>query len=323
MHDDVYEGREGWLFLVGGSNKVRTLYDPNSELLPNGKLQRWAELIEGRARRLEAMGIQYIHVSVPEKLTIYDDKLRDPPPVDWQLSPAVRLRDMLRASPYAHVLLDLIEPFRSAPDRDDFYLKTDSHWTAAGCFRAYRLICERIGIAPQLDLLSRKHVDFGAHFDLGSKLRPPVAEVLKFYDFTKDSVRWHANAIAQYLDAVTMEAVIHAGSHVAFKNEAPSAADKRILIFGDSYSSQRSDSLTAMLAESAREVEFIWSTNLDWDHIARMRPDVVVYELVERFMTIVPKDNFNLRRANLWPGLRAQWLLYKARRRAASGAKHV
>jgi alginate O-acetyltransferase complex protein AlgJ len=269
------------------------------------------------------MGIQYIHLNVPEKLTIYDDKLAKPPIVDWKLSPAVRLRDALRGSSYAHAWLDLIALFRAASNRDDLYMKTDSHWTAAGAFMAYELICERIGIAPQLDLLSRKYLDFGAYFDLGVKMNPPVAEVLKFYDFTRDSIRGRANAIARYLDAVTTDAVIHAGSHVAFKNEAASAADKKILIFGDSYSSQRTDSLTGMLAESAREVEFIWSSNLDWAYIERMRPDVLVYELVERFMTIVPRDNFNLRRANVWPGLRAQWLLYKTGNRAAPRAKLV
>jgi hypothetical protein len=50
-----------------------------------------------------------------------------------------------------------------------------------------------------------------------------------------------------------------------------------------------------MLAETAREVEFIWSSNLDWSYIKRARPDIVIYDLVERFMTILPADKLNLR----------------------------
>jgi hypothetical protein len=319
----VHVGQDGWLFLVGGTNAVGTLYDRGSPRLPDAKLHRWAKLIEERARRLEAIGIQYLHVSVPEKLTIYDNKLNDPPVVDWRLSPAMRLGEMLRSSPHAHVWLDLIGPLRAARGEDDLYMKTDSHWNAAGCFVAYKAICERIGMAPEVDLLARPYLDFGAYLDLGSKLQPAVPEVFKFYDFTKKSTRWYANSIAEYLDAVAHDAVMHVGSHVAFKNDAPTAADKKILIFGDSYASQRPDSLTGMLAETAREVEFIWSSSLDWGYIKRARPDVVVYELVERFMTVLPKDSLNLRWQLLRHGWRAKWLHYKAQRRVASGAKHI
>jgi hypothetical protein len=318
----VHVGQDGWLFLVGGTNAAGTLYDRASPRLPDAKLHCWAKLIGDRARRLEAMGIQYLHVSVPEKLTIYDNKLSDPV-VDWRLSPAMRLGEMLRRSSRADVWLDLIEPLRAARGEDDLYMKTDSHWNAAGCFVAYKAICERIGMAPELDLLARPYLDFGAYLDLGSKLQPPVPEVFKFYDFTKNSTRWYANTIAEYLDAIAHDAVMHVGSHVAFKNEAPSAANKKILIFGDSHASQRADSLTGMLAETAREVEFIWSSSLDWGYIKRARPDVVIYELVERFMTVLPKDDLNLRWQLLRHGWRAKWLHYKAQRRTASRAKHI
>src|SRR6478609_726779 len=75
----VHKGRDGWLFLIGGSNSVSSLYDRDSALLGDKTICKWADLIERRARRFEQMGIQYIHTHVPEKLTIYDDKLWDPP----------------------------------------------------------------------------------------------------------------------------------------------------------------------------------------------------------------------------------------------------
>jgi alginate O-acetyltransferase complex protein AlgJ len=156
--------------------------------------------------------------------------------------------------------------------------------------------------------LSRKYLDFGAYCDLGAKMNPPIAEAFRFYDFTNHSNRWYCNAIAQYLETVTHDARIHVGSHVAFKNDAPSAAAKKILIFGDSASSQRADSLTGMLAETLSEVEFIWSTHFDWGHIERARPDVVLYEMVERFMTMLPRDNLSLRRALLLRSWLAKWL---------------
>jgi alginate O-acetyltransferase complex protein AlgJ len=319
----VHKGRDGWLFLIGGSNSVSSLYDRESGLLGDKTVRKWADLIERRARRFEQMGIQYIHTHVPEKLTIYDDKLWDPPIVDWRLSPAVRLREMLKSSPHSDVYLDLVEPFRTAPDKDQLYFKTDSHWSGEGCYFAYRLLCERIGIAPEPDLLSRAHQSLDGVLDMGSKFDPPIYEPVKLYDFRMKTRRVFRNAIARYLETPEFGAQIHVGTHVRYFNPTPGAAKKKILIFGDSFSSQRGDALTAMLAETARDVEFVWSSNLDWTYIKRARPDVVIYEIVERFMTVLPKDNLNLRWHLLRQGLRAKWLQYRAKRRAAARARHV
>jgi alginate O-acetyltransferase complex protein AlgJ len=317
----VHKGRDGWLFLIGGSNSVSSLYDRNSVLAGDDTIRKWADLIEQRARRFETMGIQYVHVNVPEKLTIYDDKLWDPPIVDWRLSPAVRLREMLQRSPYGGVWLDLIEPFRTSPDKDRLYFKTDSHWSGEGCYFAYRLLCERIGLHPEPDLLTRAHQEIDGKLDMGSKFDPPIYEPVKFYDFRMKTKRVYTNAIARYLERPEFGAQIHVGTHVRYLNQTPGAQKKKVLIFGDSFSSQRGDALTAMLAETARDVEFVWSSNLDWAFIKRVKPDVVVYELVERFMTVVASDKLSIRRTIARQWWKAQRLHFEARRQAARQAK--
>jgi alginate O-acetyltransferase complex protein AlgJ len=312
----VYEGQEGWLFLIGGSNSIGALYDRNAPLLNDAKLQQWVKLIEGRAHRLERMGIEYIHISIPEKLTLYDNKFHDPPIVDWRLSPAIRLREMMRRSRYAHVCLDLIGPFRAAREEIELYYRTDTHWTPEGCFLAYKLLCEKLGIRPELGLLTRPRREVESVLDLGLKMEPPVLEPLRLYNFTKDSQKTYRNVIAQYLETVTANALVHIGAHIRYKNSNPSAANKKILIFGDSYASLHPDGLTAMLAETARDVEFIWSSNLDWAYIKRAQPDIVVYDLVERFMTMVANDRLSLRRTVAGQVLKAKWLQLRGRRRA-------
>jgi hypothetical protein len=314
----VYEGQDGWLFLTGGSNAIGALYDRDAPLLNDAKLDQWAKLIEERAGRCQRMGIEYVHISIPEKLTIYDNKLHDPPIIDWRLSPAMRLREMMQRSRYGHVWLDLIEPFRAARDEKQLYYKTDTHWSPEGCFLAYKLLCEKIGIRPEPTLLMRPCREVESVLDLGLKMDPLIYEHLKLYDFTKESTRTYRNSIAKYLDTVTANAVVHVGSHVAFKNDSPAAANKKILVFGDSYASQRPDGLTAMLAETAREVEFIWSSNLDWAYIKRAKPDIVVYDLVERFMTLVATDQLSLRWTVARQAMKAKWLQFKGGRRSAA-----
>jgi hypothetical protein len=102
---------------------------------------------------------------------------------------------------------------------------------------------------------------------------------------------------------------------VRYRNTTPTAQNKKILIFGDSFASQRGDALTAMLAETASDVEFVWSSNFDWSYIRQAKPDVVIYELTERFMTILAEDRLNLRWTTMRQILKAQRLRLRAKLR--------
>jgi hypothetical protein len=74
------------------------------------------------------------------------------------------------------------------------------------------------------------------------------------------------------------------------------------------------NSLTGMLAETATEVEFIWSSNLDWRYIERARPGVVIYELAERIMWYLPEDNFSIRMLFWKQGWKAKWHQFRSQK---------
>ena len=66
------------------------------------------------------------------------------------------------------------------------------------------------------------------------------------------------------------------------------------MLFGDSYAHFTPIMLTIMLAETFREVHFVWSASIDWGYVERARPDLVIVEIAERFMLRVPDDTFDL-----------------------------
>ena len=87
---------------------------------------------------------------------------------------------------------------------------------------------------------------------------------------------------------------MHVGSHVRYENSDP-LIDKKVIIFGDSFSEYRGHLLTGMFAETYAEVNFIWNSSLDKKFITKLNPDVVITELAERFMPkTVPSDQFCL-----------------------------
>ncbi|PWB84350.1 MAG: hypothetical protein C3F11_01780 [Methylocystaceae bacterium] len=292
-HRLVHEGLDGWLFLTGGANFVTTLYDRHSGHLPDAKLERWHAIIKERVGRCRELGIDYVHVVVPEKLTIYGHK-QSSPLVDPDLAPAVRLGERFANTPSSRHWIDLVASMRAIRDDIDLYWKTDTHWTAEGCLLAYEMLCEALSLEPNNDLRARPFREFAAIMDLGGKMNPVIWETIKEYEWVRDAERVYANRVTQILETPEYGGEIHVASHVKFAN--PTAAnEKRLLLFGDSFSSPRSNLLTGLLAETVREVDFIWSANIDWRYVESVRPDILVSEMPERFMALAPNDRFHLR----------------------------
>src|ERR1700760_3659297 len=70
----VHIGKDGWLFLAAGSNEaLRLLTD--SEWFVAEDAQNWALKLAERQRRLNALGAQYFHMWVPNKIKVYREQL--------------------------------------------------------------------------------------------------------------------------------------------------------------------------------------------------------------------------------------------------------
>lgn len=301
IEGDVLIGKDGWLFLSGGSNSPLDYYLNKIEF--NAQLIRgWCDLLESRREKLS--GYKYIHLFVPNKETIYDHKIGG----ECVLVPGNPLGVLFRhlsqeqSELLADVAINPVSYFRKIRDDYQLYWKTDSHWSPAGCFAAYQLVCAKLGIKPRDDLLRRPFVEGALAMDLGSKLTDKREETVRFYNFCKDSFRAEENELVKFKEENNLENEpgLHVGSHVKFVN--PSALYKqKVIIFGDSFSECRPSLLTGMLAETFYETHFIWSTALDYDFISEVSPDIIISEIAERFMPVVPRDDFHVRH---FPGQR-------------------
>ncbi len=305
----VHEGRDGWLFLTGGTNFVTTLYERDGGHLPDANLRRWRDAIVERRRRCDALGIAYAHLVAPEKLTIYGHK-QACPLVDIDLAPAIRLETLFKENAGAFGWVDLVSPMREMRDDVDLYWRTDTHWTPEGSLLAYERLCDALNLAPNAGLATRPAQALNKIMDLGSKFDPPLWESVREIDWIAGAQRVYVNGIARILETPLHGGDIHVGAHVIFRNEdAPN--NKKILLFGDSFASVGHDRLTAQLAETARELVFVWSANVDWGLVERLEPDILVTEIAERYMALAPNDRFSLRLTEFTQ-------LIKARRREAA-----
>lgn len=300
----VHEGLDGWLFLTGGSNFVTTLYQRDGGNLPDVALARWRDAIADRKRRCDAAGAGYAHLVAPEKLTIYGDK-QAAPLIDADQAPAIRLGGLLRGDCAASSYVDLVAPMRAQRAEADLYWRTDTHWTPAGCRLAYEALCDALRLAPNRELAARPVAEGGRLMDLGVKLDPPVWEIIREAHWLRDASRIYENAVVRLLETPGYGGEIHVGCHARFANpRAPNAC--RLMLFGDSFCGVGPHRLTAMLAETVAQLDFIWSVNVDWRLVRRMKPDIVVTEMAERFLSTPPGDRFDLRATVIRQRLLAQ-----------------
>lgn len=287
---DVHIGIEGWLFLIGGSNKVLGQFDGSSAGL--AEIKAWKEVIKERYIHCKSINAKYFTFVAPEKLTVYDNKL-DNLKVNLENSLYNKLSKNLLINSYIQKsFIRSLKAFRENRDVENLYQKTDTHWTPAGCLIAYNLICSACGARSRTDFKQRSFYDEYSPGDLGVKLVPPSAELRRFYNFEKNSKRIYANTIA--LDYENGICSSSGGTHIIYENNSSGADPRRLVLFGDSYSNFKSASLLVMLAETFKEVHFVWSPVIDWAYVTKIRPDILVAEIAERFLCQSASDSYTV-----------------------------
>ena len=293
---DVHRGKDGWLFLIGGSNDALGYYT-SPDVFTDVTVRQWTSLLLARRERCRELGITYAHLIVPDKLGVYGDKFDGRLPYRSR-SPATVLPQAAANAGLGNELVDILPELVRNRKEARLFWQTDTHWTFEGCLIAYRVLCDRLGLAPVPDIVRGDSVSFGLLLDLGQKLDPPVVEQFHTGRVAQRARRVAANPLVCWKERHGLEndGGLHVGSNVVFCNHHPGAVDKCAVLFGDSFSEYRPHLLTGMLAETFRELHFVWSASIDWDYVRRVGPDVLITETAERFAGQVPTDDFDLDR---------------------------
>lgn len=291
---DVHEGVDGWLFLVGGSNDVRRYYN-DAAYFTDSHSANWCQLLIARNERLLRSGVQYLHIIAPDKISVYPDYFGAPLP-NFRRHPSRLVRERLESVGCGGLLVDPLHAFSQSHNRDRLYLKTDTHWTYRAGQIVLELVAERLGSPRRLDLTSRSLTYYEMVWDLGSKVKPHIHEQ-NFAVKTKPTVRRvYANQRAlDFEENVRLgKPVSHGSIYTKFENTAPTAIDKVLVIFGDSFMDFQDSNTTTIFAENFREVHFVWSPSIDYDFVERVGAQVVITELAERFMVELPRDSYSV-----------------------------
>lgn len=274
IENGVLVAPNGELFLAGKAHNVFAYATGELRVDPTS-IQNLRDNIEFRHDRARALGIPYMHLIAPEKFKVEPDGF-----------PIKSPRSI--ADSYLEGGCQFIYPIEELrPDAQGrSYYRTDTHWAQPGRMRMARLIGLNAGLDPasvnrtcQMMFEDMKAADKPRFGDLGSKLVPPQGEphlILKW----RSPVKMFDNGLAH------VNGPMNDGSMTVVYSQHETAADKILLIFGDSYL----HTSLANLAYLFKRIVFCRARFWHEEVVTSVQPDVVVSQMAERYLSFVSPD---------------------------------
>ena len=272
-------GQGGWYFLRGDEHGELALYR-GTDRFSDDELEQWIATMERRQAALASQGIRFLIAVAPSKHEIYPEHLPG-----WAniVDPISRYEQVVAriAEGSSLELVDLHEPLRRAKREHRVYHMTDGHWNEVGAYYAYVAIVERLQRDfPKLVArpLSWFDVTWSAEpFGVITRRMNVADQVLEDVPSLRPQGRSHVTE-RSWPDGDPVgeiEELYFTQRFVSDLRGAPS-----VVFLRDSFSTD----LAVFAKETFHSTVLLHHRfgQFREDEVLRYKPDVVVYELLER-----------------------------------------
>jgi len=280
-HPWVLVGKDDWLYLTDDSDKATLRHDP---LFSENELSAWTQVLEARRRWLAKRNIRYLVVIAPSKCTVYPEHLPEnfkPVRTESRLEQfinAMRTKTSVRT-------LDLRPSMLAAKETEKYqpiYFKTDSHWNFVGARKATSVMVNNItDWFPSLASVADKDTKV-VHSELTNG---DLAGMLGLQGYLKEdqlllvpngTFSWHDSKDMPHppLDAPRR-------SHEPFATEVDDGNLPKAVALRDSFF----QNVRFYLSNYFRRITYYWQLHeFPAEAIEKEHPDIVIQEIVERFL---------------------------------------
>lgn len=273
----VLVGTDGWLFLGNDFGNVIDEYagieDPENELLNN-----ISNKIRTTRKWLRDKQIDLFIVIAPNKHSVYGEYLGIKR--ETRNNYTRDIIDYVKGQT-GFKIINLTSVLINNKEQFPLYYKTDTHWNDLGAF---------IGYTEIMRYLKQSHADIEAlnlnDFELKNEITNlhDLNKILRFHQQEE-----HIKLIYRHEAAKKDEKRLSIPEDYEYnKNNyemrfSNAAKKKKILIFRDSFST----ALVDYFKESFGETVIIWSHKFDKNLVLDEKPDIVLFELVERDIDLI------------------------------------
>ncbi len=277
-------GRNGNMFILAGTNQLIDQYaQSESDQKVIDAAASWLDLFRSRQTKLARMSVRFIQTIIPEKSSVVPELF----PLKIQ-TPTALLRVITQRVEYDPKIsdhyVDSTRLISGDKRREDVFRKVDSHLSSYG---ARLLIAEILGkagaVAPGDAIFTRRSIapaDLGSKFtgsDLYEEVFLPEEHEYQAYEQGLRRVEIHAPPNKG-----------HIGTRVIWSNDtAPNKLT--VVAFGNSFFERggSAGSLSWWCARYFTNFHFIWSPDIDFEYIKNVKPDLVICQTIERFLSRV------------------------------------
>ena len=275
-------GGDGHIFLAGGSNSLRELYDlDEQEESTRKQVEGWIELIIRRRLNVVSIGCKYVHMIIPEKATVLDHLYPEP-----LTTPTAYLRGFekgVASTVASENYISILDLFKGG-EPQEIYKRIDTHLQPRGAFAVLSGFVERyldkVIETPIFDDISTLPGDMGGRYFGDWLTGLYVATTAPSFCEGRKLIYERAAAPGR-----------HIGQQTAWLN--PLAPIKRkVIAFGNSFFGSCLDQgcLGWWFSNYFMEFHHVWSPELDYAYVRQHSPDYVITQTAERFMTRLPSD---------------------------------
>lgn len=270
----VIRGGEGWLYLDNDTNHSVDQYTGRL-LLDAGGLARWVAYLDGCAALAAGARARHVVMIAASKEQVLPEHYPHPK------GPLTVHEQVFGLARPEHRAFDTAALLRSRADREQCFIKTDTHWTDRGAMYAALELVAQLGVDAEV---ARRTWSDDVYYtmpfagDLGTKLAPPVSAPTEFLQAPLASTQ-----------AVFDNRLPNIGRVLIFDD--PAAPLSSLLMFGASSAYP----MLKYLKRLFKRIVFVHSAgNVDPEVVRHEAPDYLVLQTTARFMIEPPNTVFRL-----------------------------
>lgn len=267
-------GEDGWVFYAG-QNSVNDYRGISS--WPDEFYQSVANLMNALNAKLEEKGIEFVVLFAPNKERVYREYMPDYLTIVNEKNRLDILVDHLRAA----TNIPIVYPKECFEDgRYQWYYKTDTHWNQAGGFLAGQELIKALGgDAAGIDQVE---VTYGSR---------GTGDLVRLAHLPQEAFEETEAFVNGYLPDTNLNMAEDTSYYPTLKYyTSDNAPDPRhVVLYRDSFS----DSIAATMARYFDRVDLYWWNSGAEERMGQETPDVVVYEILERYIDERIIDDLN------------------------------
>jgi len=274
-------GKDGWYFLAGQELKIFE----GRVRLSNDQLHRIKIEWINRKQYFDQKGIKYYWMICPSKHEIYPEKLPFYAVQSKEMSRVDQLKETMKDD-FPNFIIDPREALKATKKEHNVYFQLDNHWNYIGAREATRVLIDRIAkdfpdkdiSMPDNFFWDDKKVQWGFHYTaLG-------ISSLSSTDYFPRTLRGGGRKVDKYGFTQESEYSYEWEFEERYKNPK-SKSDLRVLIIRDSFGDYLRPFIKEAFGESVMIFDY-WEYKLNEEIIDTVKPDIVIYENISRFLEV-------------------------------------